>query len=37
MALAVILLAIPILRAVRARGRRGEIAIEKETVATAID
>src|SRR5438105_15178938 len=34
--LAVILLLIPIVRALRARGRRAD-AIEKETVATAID
>jgi putative tricarboxylic transport membrane protein len=35
--LAIILLLVPLIRAVRARGRRGDDAIDKETVATAID
>jgi putative tricarboxylic transport membrane protein len=35
--LAIVLLLVPLIRAVRARGRRGDEAIDKETVATAID
>ena len=37
MALAVILLLLPIIRAIRSRGRRADAAIDKDTLATAID
>ena len=37
MALAVILLLIPLIRTIRSRGRRREAALEAETVGTAID
>jgi putative tricarboxylic transport membrane protein len=37
MALAVILLLLPIIRAIRSRGRRADAAIDRDTLATAID
>ncbi|MDP9320334.1 MAG: tripartite tricarboxylate transporter permease [Chloroflexota bacterium] len=37
MSLAVILLLLPIIRAIRSRGRRADAAIDKDTLATAID